>query len=169
MVVTLGIVFILGIIIYQDIRFRKIYWIVFPLLGTLWLSSNVVDYGLIPTLISTVLNLLFVLLQFSILILLVRIRFNRIRGKIDEMIGWGDILFIICLCFGFPFYDFLFILISGLMFSLLIWNLYSLIKKPHPKEIPLCGIMALFICIILISDLIGIKMFSNSISHLPAL
>lgn len=169
MIVTFGIIVILGIITYQDIRYRKIYWVFFPILSLLWAYINVVDNGLIPTFINTALNLLLVVLQFSLLIFLLHISGNGIRENIEKMIGWGDFLFIICLCFGFPFDDFIFIMISGLLFSLLIWLLYSLIKRNQSKEIPLCGLMALFVCFILISGLIGIPLFFDPIYYLPTL
>ncbi len=166
-IITLGIILILSVISFQDIKYKQIYWLAFPFFGILLAINNIVTNGFIPFLISTGLNILFISLQFSLLALYLSVRNMKKKNHIFKMIGAGDMLFLFCLCFGYLFNKFIFILIAGLSFSLLTWWFYSLLGKKDRQEIPLCGIMALFLCFIVLLDKVAPSLLNNTMLYIP--
>lgn len=76
--------------------------------------------------------------------------FFRFREKKD-LIGWGDILFIVCLVPYFSFNRFLYFMIISLVFSLGYWAISYLFGQ-RSREIPLISTLGICYSILLIYD-----------------
>lgn len=133
---------------YQDMRFRAIYWICFPV-TTLLLIMCLPEYLQLKELFSnTITNLLILLVQIFFVSVWVSLKNRRIINITDSHIGWGDLLFLIAAAFYFSPANYFLFYVSSLVLVLFI-SLPSLIKRRGQVEIPLAGLQALFLGILL--------------------
>ncbi|TAI48480.1 general secretion pathway protein [Flagellimonas allohymeniacidonis] len=135
-----------GSICFQDFKERKVYWVIFPILGLLLctLYFRVSSEPLVPFL-NIVLNLLlvgaFLLLSYLYAKLILRRRF------VDHSLGLGDILLFLTLALGFPTITFAILFVASLIFSLLAF--LALKSKLKEATVPLAGLMGLFYATVL--------------------
>ncbi len=156
MLIALKILFlgILSCLVYQDVKERKVTAYLFLILAV---SGGYIHYTT-QYLAVYVLNLLF---NFSglLVLLFVLIIYSKfiLKKKLNEAIGLGDIFFFFVIAISFPTAAFLVILSSSLIFSLSVF----LILKPKltNKAVPLAGLQALFLIV-----LIGSNMLFNFIN-----
>lgn len=129
---VLSTVIILIIIARQDFKYRTVEIWTFPALFFLLFSLNIqrIQFSLILKYLT--INVLYtsIVLSLSFLLLLIR----RKRINIFQLIGLGDLLFIICVCIYFcPLFYFLLFVISNL--TILIFHNLICSKE----TIPLAG------------------------------
>lgn len=137
----------------QDMRTRSVSWPVFPLLalcglGLQWGPGYPPSEVLMPVSVS----LLFLVVQFA----LVKLYFTLKRGKkvvlADSLIGWGDIAFMACTAFMLPVLTFILFYMVSLLLILVGWLLYARIRKAGGNHIPLAGLQALLLLLLLAGD-----------------
>ncbi len=136
----------LGGICYQDFKERKVYWVIFPILGLLLgsLYFMVSSEPLVPF-FNIVLNIL--LVGTFLLISYLHAKLIMKRKFVDHSLGWGDILLFLALALGFPTITFTLLLVAALIFHLLAFlAVKSKLKDPM---VPLAGLMGLFYATIL--------------------
>ena len=139
---------ILILIFLQDLKERKVYlWLLivaFILSGYLFYQQTILQLYLLH--IST--NALVFLMLILVLFLYSKF---KMKLKLSDALGFGDILFFLVFVFGFPVETFLLLFVSSLVFSLI---LYQVLKpKLSKKTIPLAGLQALFLFLILFINL----------------
>ncbi|CAL2079771.1 prepilin peptidase [Tenacibaculum vairaonense] len=139
---------LLLIIFYQDSKERKVSaWV---LITTIVLGGTIYYLNTLPSvfILNVSTNIGFILIIIGILHLYSKFKMKK---KINEGIGLGDVLFFITLAVSFPITSFLILLSLSLVFSLLLF----LIVKPNlqQKVAPLAGLQALFLFIILFINL----------------
>ncbi len=144
---------ILLLIFVQDILSRSVYWIVFPILVISFVTLRVISNKQLADVPWTVLvNCCFLTLQ----LLLVSAWFSLRRGKLvnimSELLGWGDILFLISLCFYLSVLNFLFFYIISLISILLLWFGYQNTVVKKDRYIPLAGLQAILFMFFFITD-----------------
>jgi|SRR5690606_14356893 len=129
--------FVLGLIFYQDIKERQVYWFLFPLVaicvGVLFFFKTLSELFIM----AIALNILFV----AILLLAVLL-YTKIKLKSNKAIGLGDVLFFLASAFAFSTISFIVIFIGSLIFSLVLHN--ALTKSQNTITVPLAGYMSLF-------------------------
>lgn len=129
--------FVLGLIFYQDIKERQVYWFLFPLVaicvGVLFFFKTLSELFIM----AIALNILFV----AILLLAVLL-YTKIKLKSNKAIGLGDVLFFLASAFAFSTISFIVIFIGSLIFSLVLHN--ALTKSQNSITVPLAGYMSLF-------------------------
>lgn len=138
-------------IAYQDFKSREVQWFWFPLLFVLALFK-IWYLDQFKELFSFLLNVIMVLLQLLLLTLYFSIKERKLINIADSYLGWGDILFLLNLCFLLSPVNFiLFYLVSLLVTitSYLIYNAFVNLSKP----IPLAGLQASVFTIVYIIDL----------------
>lgn len=138
-------------IAYQDFKSREVQWFWFPLLLVLALFK-IWYLDQFKELFSFLLNVIMVLLQLLLLTLYFSIKERKLINIADSYLGWGDILFLLNLCFLLsPLNFILFYLVSLLVTitSYLIYNAFVNSSKP----IPLAGLQAIVFTIVYIIDL----------------
>jgi hypothetical protein len=144
---------VLLLIFIQDIRSRSVYWFLCPVLAALFVIMHLLQHRLFAESWQTVLiNTAFLALQFSIVSLYFSLKNRRWVNIATSLLGWGDILFLICLAFYLSVLNFLFFYIVSLMVVLLAWTLWQIITKEKSKQIPLAGLQAVVFLVFLTCD-----------------
>lgn len=127
---------ILITIIYQDFRYREIWWFTPPLL---FICGLIYQWKLLNW-EHFLFNLLFISLVLSFLVVYIRIRFSS-KNLFKEYFGLGDALVLLALTplFAFPFFIYFFT--ASTIISLVGFFLVSLFTKQ--KSIPYAGYISL--------------------------
>ena len=135
----------------QDIKERKVYWFLFPIIAVcsgVLLYKNMFSelfYTTISINIGFVLVLLFAVFLYSKI---------KLKTAITKTFGLGDGLLFLALVFTFSSVSFLILFVFGLVFSLII----HLVLKRNSKfsTVPLAGYLSLFFAITYLSYWFGI-------------
>lgn len=134
---------ILITIIYQDFRYREIWWFTPPLL---FISGLIFQWKLLNW-EHFLFNLLFISFVVSFLVVYVRIRFSS-KNLLKDYFGLGDVLVLFALTplFAFPFFIYFFTFST--IISLIGFFLVSVFKAQ--KSIPYAGYISLCTIVFLI-------------------
>lgn len=154
MILQLLICLILLIIMIQDFRFRAVHWILFPILLILLVADSLFVSKIDNYLDSISINLLVILLQGLILIGYHKLKGTQFINFIKVRIGMGDLLFVLVMAFAFSWSTFLFYYIAGLLFTLITWIAVRNLIRPRSQLVPLAGMLALFMTLIMLADII---------------
>lgn len=135
---------------YQDFKERKVYFLLFIgaaiLGGSLHFIKTISWYTFMQ---SCLINYAF--LAIIILVLSAYSRF-KMQKKLTNTLGLGDILFFIVIATAFPTLSFLVLFSLSLIFSLI---LFLILKSSlQHKTVPLAGLQALFISLVMIVNLL---------------
>mgnify|MGYP000241731841 CR=1 FL=1 len=151
-VIELLFIFLLGSLFYQDIKERIV---------SVWvLISGILTGGFIHYLyqqpivfLSNIgINISFIVLIFIILWGYAKF---KLKKKIFDVFGHGDLLFFILLAVSLPLLSFLMVFVFSLIFSLVIFILLK--NRFTVKTVPLAGLQSLFLGLVLIAN----KLFSS--------
>lgn len=140
--VTLLIKFILllafGTILYQDIRERQVYWILFPIVaicvGILYYDATLPELFLS----TAIINLTSIIILCFGIYLYAKFKLNT---SLSNVIGIGDLLFLFGISLGFSSVSFLVLLPCAFIFSLCV---HLLLKSEKYSSVPLAGYLSLF-------------------------
>jgi hypothetical protein len=133
---------VLVIIAVQDFRSRRIAWWLLPPLLVGLLIFSITQTSIHEILNHTAFNILFILLQLGLLMLYFSIRQRRFTHLVDTYIGLGDILLLVCLSVGFSPMNFIVMLLSGLLLSLVAALIVRIARPQSTLLIPLAGFLA---------------------------
>jgi hypothetical protein len=143
--VLMSITVILNLLVaIQDFSQRSVaIWVLLGLAGSVVLrvshGSSAVHW------ISVGENLVFLLIQIIGLLLYFSIREKKVIHSLDNYLGWGDIWFLVIAAFAMTTLKFVFFEISGLILSCLFYGLYKMMNHKARPEIPLAGMLAIWI------------------------
>lgn len=154
MIIRILICLALLIIVVQDFRFRAVHWILFPALWILLVADSLINLNFRDYVLGTSINLLIILFQGVILYAYYSLQGKPLSVIVTRIIGTGDILFIILMAFAFSWTSFMFFYITGLLFALLLWIFIMSISRDKNRLVPLAGLLALYMIIIMILDMI---------------
>ena len=138
-------------VFYEDIKDRKVTFIVLVILLLLGGFIHSQHQNLWVFFLSSLLNLSIVLT--IIMVLYVYANF-KLKTSLSKVFGLGDALFFIVMAVSFPTATFLVLFATSLLFSFVIAVLF---KKTLKKFIPLAGLQALYI---------GLALASNQLFHI---
>lgn len=150
--VDIGLVTLLAIVAFQDLKQRQISWVLLPLLLSLFLVRGSFLNSANELIHFALFNAGFIVVQLLVLTAYMSIKNKEFSNIINSYLGLGDILFFIVICVAFSPVNFIVFYITGLLLTLLVFVAYNLLRKKNEKEIPLAGAMAvLMISLILLS------------------
>ncbi len=137
MILLVTFIAILVLCFYQDVRFRGIHWLIFPLIlaGTIALNWNGLS---LTTLIYNTGFLVFLLLGLT---LYLSLKEQQLVNITKGYFATGDILFLVAMIPLFTFQWFVIFFTFGTIITLL-FHLIAMMIKPQ-KTIPYAGYMAL--------------------------
>ena len=138
----LFIVGVLGLICYQDMRYRAVYWVCFPALAVLLCVEKQANIGLVDTLIDAAYGALFLGFQLMLLWLYFAIKNKRSIDITKEHLGLGDILFLLSIIFYLSPVNYLMFYIGSLIIVLGYALVLQLGLNKADLQIPLAGIQA---------------------------
>lgn len=138
---------------YQDMRYRAVYWMCFPVLAISMLLFKQHKAGWITTLTETSFGLLFFGLQLGVLWLYLSFKNRSFVNITSNYLGLGDILFLLSIAFYLSPVNYVLFYIGSLII-VLVYTLTQriLLEKINP-EIPLAGLQALLLSVIIILSL----------------
>jgi len=136
----------LALIFVQDVRSRSVYWFLFPILLVLFSAAGLLQYRSLTAIGQTAfINCTFLALQFLLVSLYFSLKNRRWINITADLLGWGDILLLLCVAFYLSVLSFLFFYIGSLIGALLIWLIWQAIAAQKDKHIPLAGLQAILL------------------------
>jgi hypothetical protein len=144
---------LLLLIFLQDIRSRSVYWFLFPLLTITLLFIRFQHPVILAELRQSVLiNIGFFFIQLFILTIYFSIKNKKWINISQNLLGLGDILFLLSITFYLSVLNFLFFYITSLGGVLLLWLIWQAISSKKNEFIPLAGFQALIFIVFLAGD-----------------
>ncbi|GGB73338.1 general secretion pathway protein [Flavobacterium suaedae] len=136
----LFICFVFFIIFWQDVKYREVYWFLYPLVGVLAFSIYYLHAGLMVTVTNTTVNSI-----INLIIIFITAAYSKFIAKksfLNTSIGIGDVLMFLFLSATFASITYIVLLVFSLIFSL---SMHLLLKQKTPHNtVPLAGYMAMF-------------------------
>lgn len=151
-----SVIFLLFIAI-QDFKERSIFaWLPIAIFSIFFLRSYLIQ-GLQTTLSISCINSFVIILQLAFLFIYFSIKKKKIYNIVDTQLGLGDVFFLFSLTPFFSVYNFILFFTISLL-TIISFYLIALNKKNISMNIPLAGILSLYIVII-----ISISFFIKSV------
>ena len=157
MLLTLNIALIavLALLTYQDFRHRAISWIAPVAVLGLLIFKGLMNLPIIKLGSIFLINELILFIQFSILIIYFRMKGYSFKGFWQNVMGTGDLLFLVCISAAFAPFNFILFLLAGLIFTMIGYGIMMLLKIGKEKAIPFAGLLAVFMILLLITQSFG--------------
>ena len=134
---------ILGVVIYQDFRFRAVSWVVFPVLLAAAVALGLRQTGSAELLESSIINLGVLALMFAGLTIYFSIRERALVNIVNRYIGIADILLLAVIAVLFSPVNFIMYYMGSLALITAGSLIYLVLKKDVNAEIPLAGAFAI--------------------------
>ena len=141
---------LLSIIFYQDLKYKAVTWILFPAIAIVFVTYNFYSNNVSDVFYNSGINIVFVLLQLLILTLYFSLKARKIVNIAQKSLGWGDILFLISVCFLLPPNTFFLFYILSLILIVLKEIISRIVFAKYSEKIPLAGLQALLLAILII-------------------
>ena len=166
-ILTGAILFVLCTITYQDFKYRAVYWICFPLLALLFSVYKITTVGFAGLFTDIMFTCGFVLLQLLVLWLYFYIKYRKPVNLTNGYLGWGDILFLLAVCFYLSPVNYVMFYVVSLIVSIGYALIAKLLMKNEQLTIPLAGIQALLFVFLLIADRLGqLSLYQDTLSFI---
>jgi hypothetical protein len=138
---------VLGILFYQDLKERKVsLWVLIT--GIILGATIHYSYQQKIVFVSNIcINLIFIALIFGTLWLYAML---KLKKRIFEVFGQGDLLFFILMAVSLPIVSFLVVFVFSLLFSLIIFMITK--ERFKTKNVPLAGLQSLFLGLVLLAN-----------------
>ncbi len=139
---------VLLVITYQDMQFRSIHsFTLFMVLGlSIWRTCCLNDISMV--LYEPVYILSFLAVQYLLVQLYFRIR-KKTWIKLDEQIGWGDVLLLLAIVPLFSWQGYTLFYVVSLFVALVMHGSVYLLKRPSNKQIPLAAYISIVLILLL--------------------
>lgn len=144
-----GIFMVLAGMVYQDFKYRGIYWWMFPILLLLLAFSTIQVLGFSVMISQVVKSMLFLGLQFAVLTVYISIRQKKLTNIFEGFFGLGDLLFLVAISFGFSFLNYVLFYLLSLFVVVVFTAIFGVNSKSHGKKIPLAGYQALLFILLM--------------------
>ncbi|SDT67379.1 hypothetical protein SAMN05216490_4787 [Mucilaginibacter mallensis] len=140
-------------IFLEDTSIREVHMVLFPLLaGALLIAGLKHGAGFQALWESASVNLLFLMLVLLLLTAWFSLKEKRVVNVTLQLLGWGDIWFLVCIALYFSILNYLFFYIASLLAVVVLWSAWRFISKKNNQHIPLAGMQALMLAIYLSCD-----------------
>lgn len=147
------VIVLLGMIFIEDLYHRAVHWLLFPLLAIALIAVRYLDHNPLTDITKdTLLNVTFLGIQLLLVTLYFSIKHKRLTNITSGLLGWGDILFVLCLSAYLATGPFIVFYILSLLLVLLSWLIYQALTKIESRQIPLAGLQSLLFALVLIGS-----------------
>lgn len=153
---VLSCVLLLAILI-EDLKFRAVHAWLFPLLFTAFVYIGLQEESPIALLSRIGFNTGLIVLNLSLATAYFNIKNRQMVSLTKGIIGWGDILFFLCLTPLFGFRLFVIAFPASLFLSLVLWLLLSASKKQAEQKVPLAGLQSLVTLCWMVLSMVGLE------------
>ena len=139
---------VLLVIFAQDVKYRAVYWFLFPALILLFLALQYLQGNRLLGIWQPVLiNVAFLLVQLVLVSAFFSVKNKRWINITNGFLGWGDVLFLFSLCFYLSLLTFLFFFVGSLILVIVIWLIWQVTAKQSDKHVPLAGLQSLIFAV----------------------
>lgn len=147
----------------QDFKYFAISWGWIPVLIILGVVEGINVLPIEVLMQDYMMSLSFVVVQMILMTVWFSIREKRVVNLSKNILGLGDILFLIVLTFYFSFINYLIFVIGSTILIASIFFINKKVKTNQENRIPLAGAMALGLVVIRILILLGVNItpYSN--------
>lgn len=148
----------LAFICYQDLLYRAVYWFCFPVLAAVMFMLKYNLSGLEEALAQAGYGLAFLIVQLAILWIYFSIKKKTFINLTNDYLGWGDVLFLAAIaCYLSPANYVIFYVIS--LIAVLLYTLTAalLSDKARNPHIPLAGLQAALLVLMMLIDYVSPK------------
>jgi hypothetical protein len=144
------IILFLMIVLFQDLKYRAISWIFFPI-GFLLFVFKSFTYGSFSNQSILIgVNFGVCLLIFLFLTIYFSIKEKKVINIVDKYIGKGDLFFVLIVSVGFSTINFILFINISLFLILLFYGVFVIFSKTRNDKIPFAGLLSLFYGLFLI-------------------
>jgi hypothetical protein len=141
----------LGLIFYQDLKERQVYWFLFPVFGVC--SALIFYKSTLPELFYVSIGMNFIFISILLLVIFLYSKL-KLKSNFKDAFGLGDVLLFIGLIFSFSTISFLVIFVFSLLFALIV---HAFVKQQSKfQSVPLAGYISLFFGITYVFHWLGI-------------
>lgn len=138
------------VIFIQDLKYRAVSWILFPIVFILCSTYNFVQLPLLEWFYNFGYNLIFLTILFIFVMIYFSIKNGKLVNITKELIGSGDLLFFVCLSALFSPINFILFFIGSLLIITLVGGILIVISKNNHLQIPLAGLQAIFVGVLIL-------------------
>lgn len=147
------VIFCLAFICYQDLLYRAVYWLCFPVLTILVFILKYKSSGLQETLIHASYSIVFLTFQLATLWIYFSIKKRKNINLTRDYLGWGDVLFLVAITFYLSPGNYIVFYVISLIVVLLYTILTGFVsKKIQNLHIPLAGLQAALLALLILVD-----------------
>ena len=160
-----GIMMVLVGMVYQDFKFRGIYWWLFPLLLSLFLLDVWLRYSFARLAATAGSNIIFLIVQMFLLTVYVSLRKRKFTNIFKGYFGLGDLLFLLCIAFYFSCLNYIAFYLLSLMIVIVLTLTFGDRSRAEKEKIPLAGYQALLLLLIMTASFFikSVNIHSDSI------
>lgn len=144
-----GIMMVLAGMVYQDFRFRGIYWWLFPLLLMLFVLDVWLRYAFGRLAATAGSNIIFLIVQMFLLTGYVSLRKRKLTNIFKGYFGLGDLLFLLCIAFYFSCLNYIAFYLLSLVIVIVLTLIFNGRSRAEKEKIPLAGYQALLLILIM--------------------
>lgn len=138
-------------IFFQDVKSRSVHWVLFPVLTGLLLLLHYFDTnGSLLSWQSVIFNIAFFVGQIVLVTAYFSVKNRKLTNITNELLGIGDVLFILSITCYLSIFNFLFFYIASLVIVLIVWLAWQMVSANKSKHIPLAGLQAILFAAFLI-------------------
>ena len=142
----------LGFVVYQDFKYRGVYWFCFPILSILLGTLKTLDLGFYTLWTDGLMTISFLLLQILCLWCYFAMKHKKLITLTNGFIGWGDILFLFVLCFYLSPVNYILFYVFSLIAAIVFAISAKAISKKESFTIPLAGIQSFLFVLFLTGE-----------------
>ncbi len=148
LVLYIGFLILLQVIFFQDLKFRAVSWIVFPILFVIAWGVGYFDTGSLSiTWRHFSINFLLLFTQLLAVTLYFSLKNRKLVLITKGYLGWGDILFLVCACVLFSPINFILFYLGSAIFVMMGHLIWRSLGTVNPK-IPLAGMQAMMLTLL---------------------
>lgn len=138
---TIVAIALLSAVIWQDLKTRSVAAWLLPACGMALAIREyyISDWNVL--LLNTAINISLLLLQYLFIHAWLWMRHKRLTKVMDQHIGWGDVIFLVCIAPSFAPLNFCLFVTAGTLISLL----FTVAARRTHSTIPLAGHLSLFL------------------------
>ncbi|MDB5008365.1 MAG: hypothetical protein JWP45_2758 [Mucilaginibacter sp.] len=152
LLLKITILIILLLLFIQDISSRSVYWFLFPVLIICLVIVRAQSQSLTELWQPVLINIGFVTLQLVILTLYFSFKNKRWVNITDQLLGIGDVLFLLSIAFYLSALNYLFFYITSLVAVLSFWLVFQSLTEKKSDHIPLAGLQGLIFGVFLAGE-----------------
>jgi len=136
--------------LYQDLRFRAIYWICYPVLMILLILLALPGKTAEMMMYDAGVNLGFLMIQLFLLTVYFSLKHKKMVNITQRHLGWGDVLFLVVIAAYMSPLNYIVFYLGSLLMVLVLAAAFGRLRQGG--SIPLAGLQAFLFAVILAAD-----------------